>query len=113
MEDFRMNKEMPTDSNIPQRQYVGYGPDGEEVDPNSKDCYCRKSDKRFYVKGDTHGLLLNPIGLYSEGRENTYDKNRGKYVFHFREVSPKCFNYYIMFLQTKNESYLLNAQREI
>lgn len=113
MEDFRVNKDKPMDSFVKERKYIGYTLGGEEVDPDSNSCYCRKDNQRFFIKQDTRGLFFNPIGLYSEGQENAYDKNRGKHVFSFKEVSSKCFNYYLMFLKTKNESYLLNAQREI
>lgn len=66
---------------------------------------------RYFVKLSAHGTLVNPISpmnqmSYSIKKE---EYTNGKYV----EVNKRVFKFYIDFLKTKNNAYLINAEREM
>lgn len=71
------------------------------------------SDKQYYVKVGTYGKIFNPIGLYSEGRQNKFLSKIGKDEYSFTRVNQKVFDMYLNFLRTKNTAWLNNAEREI
>lgn len=71
------------------------------------------SNTKYLVKVGSHGQIFNPIGIYSEGKQNKFLSKIGKLEFAFREVNKKVFDMYINFLKTKNSAWLNNAQREM
>lgn len=71
------------------------------------------SNTKYFVKVGSHGQIFNPIGIYSEGKQNKFLSKIGKLEFAFREVNKKVFDMYINFLKTKNSAWLNNAQREM
>jgi hypothetical protein len=73
-----------------------------------------KNDKnKFYIKVGTYGKIFNPIGLFSEGKNEKFIAKIGKKEFEFKEVNQKVFDLYLNFLSTKNIAWLNNAEREM
>ena len=64
-----------------------------------------------YIKQDKYGNLFNPQGLYSERNESK--NTRYNKTWSFKSVTPKSFDLYLRFLETKNEAWLSNAEREL
>jgi hypothetical protein len=71
------------------------------------------NDKQYYLKVGTYGKIFNPIGLYSEGRQNKFLSKVGKEEYAFTKVNSKVFDMYLNFLRTKNIAWLTNAEREL
>lgn len=69
--------------------------------------------KQYYIKVGLHGKIFNPIGLYSEGKQNKFLSKIGKEEYIFRKVNSKVFDMYLNFLRTKNLAWLNNAEREL
>lgn len=69
--------------------------------------------KQYYLKIGTYGKIFNPIGLYSEGRQNKFLSKVGKNEYSFTKVNSKVFDMYLNFLRTKNIAWLNNAEREL
>jgi N-acetylmuramoyl-L-alanine amidase CwlA len=101
-------------------KYVFENP--KEIDIKSDKCYAKevtfrngegKERQRFYIKHNSLGNMFNPWGMFDEGTQSQYDKNRGKLSWSFKEVSKECFEFYSRFLQSKNNAWLKNAEREI
>lgn len=67
----------------------------------------------YYLKVGAHGRIFNPIGLYSEGKQEKFLSKIGKNEFEFRKVNQKVFDLYLNFLRTKNLAWLNNAEREM
>lgn len=67
----------------------------------------------YYLKVGAHGRIFNPIGLYSEGKQEKFLSKIGKNEFEFRKVNQKVFDLYVNFLRTKNLAWLNNAEREM
>lgn len=70
-------------------------------------------DKQYYLKIGLYGKLFNPIGLYSEGKQNKFLSKVGKQEYNFTRVNSKVFSMYLNFLRTKNLAWLNNAEREL
>lgn len=67
----------------------------------------------YFIKVGLYGKIFNPIGLYSEGRENKFLSKIGKNEYNFTKVNKKVFDMYVNFLRTKNLAWLNNAEREL
>ena len=87
----------------------------EEVDESSDLAYAKRvmaNDKQiYYIKQDRYGNLFNPQGMYSE--RNQSQNTRFSKTWDFRVVTAKAFDLYLKFLETKNEAWLSNAEREL
>jgi len=68
---------------------------------------------RYYIKVGTYGKIYNPIGMFSEGKNNKFLSKIGRKEFEFKEVNQKIFDLYTNFLATKNLAWLNNAEREL
>jgi len=79
--------------------------------------YVRTNEKNnaenYYLKIGLYGKIFNPMGLYSEGKENKFLSKIGKNEYNFTKVNKKVFDMYINFLRTKNIAWLNNAEREL
>lgn len=80
-------------------------------------CYAKKLKTengvvRYYVKTDSQGHLFDPWGSRSEGTQNKFESTVGQNKWTFKEVKIKAFDYYLMFLKSKNHAWKLNAERE-
>jgi hypothetical protein len=69
--------------------------------------------EQYFLKVGLYGKIFNPIGLYSEGRENKFMSKIGKNEYNFTKVNKKVFDMYVNFLRTKNLAWLNNAEREL
>jgi hypothetical protein len=75
-----------------------------------------KSFGRYYIKLDPNSKIFNPKKILSSVQEkNSLDfiNNICKTDWSFKEVTPQVFQKYIMFLKTKNISWIKDAQRDI
>tara|TARA_R110000824_G_scaffold17703_4_gene71284 strand:- start:1462 stop:1863 length:402 start_codon:yes stop_codon:yes gene_type:complete len=93
-----------------------------EIEPSDKNCYAKKTilktgagaeRSKYYIKMASDGSIFDPWGMYSEGTQGLHDRERGRSKWSFSEVNESCFNFYIKFLQSRNNSWLMNAKREI
>ena len=75
-------------------------------------CSLTNERKRYFIKSNSRGNFLNPIGLYDENRQNKHVKHLGRPEWLYKEVSYKVFVRYINFLRSKNQAHLKNAERE-
>jgi hypothetical protein len=66
---------------------------------------------KYSIKIDTKGKLFNPISIYGQDQSNNFLDKTCK-DSKFRTVNFKTFEMYIKFLNTKNLSWLYNAERE-
>lgn len=74
--------------------------------------------KKYFVKfataGSATGKMLNPWGSnYQPGDEFKFETQMGRKKYEFREVDENIFNTYMQFLRTRNERYILTAEREV
>lgn len=68
---------------------------------------------KYFIKTGIYGRIYNPIGMYSEGKENQFLAKIGKSEWNFKEVNKGIFDQYVNFLRTKNIAWLNNAEREL
>lgn len=66
---------------------------------------------KFYIKTGTYGKIFNPIGMFSEGKNNKFVARTGRNEYEFKSVNQNIFDMYINFLSTKNLAWLNNAER--
>lgn len=81
----------------------------DEENAYAKTAY-NQGRRRFYIKENRSRRLMNPISSISnETKNKRYDKTK----FTYREVGHLAFMLYLKFLKTKNNAYLLQAEREV
>jgi hypothetical protein len=80
---------------------------------NSKNVLAKQAAKKYYIKIGAHGKIFNPMGLFSEGKNQKFIAKIGKKEFDFKQVNARVFNLYLNFLSTKNIAWLNNAEREL
>ena len=94
----------------------------DQIDPGHDECYAKlvvikRSEDNYYskyfIKIGVDGQIFNPWGMFSEGTQGQFNKVLGKPEWNFTEVKEKCFEFYIKFLQSRNNAWLNNAEREI
>lgn len=69
--------------------------------------------QNYFIKIGLYGKIFNPMGLYSEGKENKFLSKIGKNEYNFTKVNKKVFDMYLNFLRTKNLAWINNAEREL
>lgn len=72
----------------------------------------KDSVTKFFIKVGTYGKIYNPMGMFSEGKENKFNAKIGKKEFDYKQVNKRIFDLYVTFLSTKNIAWLNNAERE-
>lgn len=75
-----------------------------------------KSYGRYYIKLDPNSKIFNPKQILSSVKDKdslNFINNVCKNEWAFKEVTPQIFQKYIMFLKTKNLSWLKDAQRDL
>lgn len=91
------------------------------IEESDKNCFAKKVSiktskkeikNKYYVKSNLQGFLFDPWGLFSEGTQGDYARGYGKSAWSFKEVPEKCFDFYVKFLQSKNQAWFKNAERE-
>ena len=119
MEDFIFNpksKDESSQAESPVDKSIFYDESLKEVD-EANSSVCAKAivaDNRtkYYLKQERrYGYLYNPKGMYSEIAKKR--DSAGQSQWKFRQVNEKVFNMYLKFLETKNEAWLNNAEREL
>ena len=99
------------------RDVIAYTTLLEEVEEDDSSAYAKtvriNNKTVYYVKQDKYGNLYNPSGMYSEGNASKELRHAGRPNWVFRDVEKKVFDYYLKFLETKNEAWLTNAEREL
>ena len=76
-------------------------------------CIAKSNTKKYFIKVGTYGKIFNPMGMFSEGKNEKFIAKIGKKEFNFKEVNQKIFDLYLNFLSTKNLAWLNNAEREM
>lgn len=71
--------------------------------------------QRFFIKENNKRTLMNPVGGLSDSiqAELKQLKMLGRDKFTYREVGYGTFMLYLKFLKTKNNTYLVQAEREV
>lgn len=123
---FTLNKQKSTEENSDSvTNYYTILGDHEFIDQDkrprankeSKNVVAKSTSKnnlnKFYIKIGTYGKIFNPMGLFSEGKNEKFIAKIGKKEFEFKEVNQKVFDLYLNFLSTKNLAWLNNAEREL
>lgn len=93
-----------------QTSRVFYDKNGKEVE-KEKDCVAQvfyqttanKQDHRKYFLYTLNGSIYDPLGMDANKKKNMN--------FMLKPVSREVFDYYLMYLNTKNSLYLTRAQR--
>ena len=86
-----------------------YNKDGKEVAEDSKalatvkTVETKQETSRVYFVSTHSGVLHDPMGVNSTKRKD--------YTFIMKTVDQQTFDYYMMYLRTKNSLYLTRAQR--
>jgi hypothetical protein len=73
----------------------------------------KNTNKKLYIKIGTYGKIFNPMGMFSEGKNEKFLAKIGRKEFEFKEVNQKVFDMYLNFLSSKNLAWLNNAEREM
>ena len=76
-------------------------------------CIYYSGRKKFYIKKNVQGRLLNPLGIYDEGQQMRKLNHKDQNVWLYKEVNVLAFEMYLKFLKTKNTAWLSNAEREL
>jgi hypothetical protein len=126
MEDniFKINKSKIEDSASSEYKYYtifgshsSLDENGNPVIENKKNSFAYSrllaGEQTFYLKIGMYGKIFNPMGLYSEGKQNKFLSKIGREEYTFKKVSQKVFDLYLNFLRTKNTAWLNNAEREL
>lgn len=86
---------------------VWYNKDGKEISGENEKFYARRLTKNgnpaYYVR-EYSGTLMNPAGIFANKRFHTEEIRMVK-------VDKDIFDYYMMFLKTKNQIHLTRAER--
>lgn len=98
---------------------VSFYGSGGEIDSDGSKCYAKihqfkntdgKNRASYYVKAGRDGSFFDPWGI-GEGTER---KEFGSESYwRFKSVNKKCFELYVRFLESKNSSFRLHAEREV
>ena len=88
----------------PKRTELFLGEGGEETDTNSSFAKILRVDgKEAYFVWFGRGLLFDPWGVERLHRNRPY--------YSFKKVNRTTFDYYIHYLESKNNLYLTRARR--
>jgi len=68
---------------------------------------------KYTIKLSNNNKLYNPASIYGSEESRTFLDRICRSNKKFKEVNEKAFKWYIKFLNTKNVSWLHNAEREI
>lgn len=68
---------------------------------------------KYYIKIGHNGRIFNPMGMFSEGKNNKFLSQAGRKEYEFKQVNRDIFDMYVNFLSTKNIAWLNNAERSL
>lgn len=77
---------------------------------DNKNILAKRKNNRNFILKSSHGLF-NPLDAYGQNDPNK--TRNGIKIWEFKEVKSDAFYYYCRFLSTKNNAWLLRAQREV
>jgi hypothetical protein len=84
--------------------------DGDKV--FAKKSLRKDGSVKYTIRLSNSGKFYNPISIYGSENEITFLNRICRGNKKFKEVNEKTFAWYIKFLNTKNTSWLFNAERE-
>lgn len=67
---------------------------------------------KYSIRLGNNGKFYNPVSIYGQEKTHTFLNRICRSNDRFKEVGQKVFNMYLEFLNTKNISWLINAERE-
>ncbi len=67
---------------------------------------------KYTIRLGNNGKFYNPLSIYGQEKTHTFLNRICRSNDRFKEVGQKVFNMYLEFLNTKNVSWLINAERE-
>jgi hypothetical protein len=67
---------------------------------------------KYTIRLGNNGKFYNPISIYGQEKTHTFLNRICRSNDKFKEVGQKVFSMYLEFLNTKNISLLINAERE-
>lgn len=67
---------------------------------------------KYSIRLGNNGKFYNPVSIYGQEKTHTFLNRICRSNDRFKEVGQKVFNMYLEFLNTKNVSWLINAERE-
>ena len=76
----------------------------------AKKIYRDDGSYKLMIKCDSRSKPFNPDNKFKAGNQTVASYQNG---YRFYTVNEKAFEYYLRFLQTKNNSWLLNTEREL
>lgn len=87
------------------------------VNNDSDKVYAKKTIRddgtiKYSIKLSLNSKLYDPVSQITNESNKNFLDNTVRGDNRFKSVSPKVFDLYTSFLKTKNNSWLLNAQRE-
>lgn len=92
---------------FPKDEEVWFNKDGNEVEGANQQFFAKtlvRNGRRTYHIREQGGLFCDPIGIYANRR---FREDVVKSVL----VAKEVFDLYLVYLKTKNSSYLTKAQR--
>ena len=85
---------------------------------NEEKIFAKKSVRKdgtpkYSIRLSNNGKLYNPVSIYGKETDPKFLDRICRSDKRFKEVNEKAFSWYIKFLNTKNISWLYNAEREM
>jgi hypothetical protein len=91
----------------------GTGLKGASVVPESNDCFAlRHSETDHCFIKQSRGRFIN-LGDIRDNLHTVYDTMSGQNRFVFVRVPRSAYDLYLRYLETENEAYLRQAEREL
>ncbi len=72
-----------------------------------------KGVTQYHIKTGHGGQFYNPVGLYEGAGRKSNAQRLGRHEYNWVQVNSKAFHFYLEFLRTKHNRYIVNAQREV
>lgn len=112
---FKTKKDEAVGITPPDREYVCFGSNGEELEESSKDVHAKvvrvNTRLTYYILFNQNNKMTNPIDAF-DSLSKLRRKTQSQKPSVLRPVTPKAFEFYVQYLQTRNPALLLNAERE-
>lgn len=99
------NEDFFDENQMPRKQV-----DGDKV--YAKKIIRDNGSARYSIRLSLSNKLYDPTSQYGLDKTKSFLDSTVRQENRFKNVSPKVFDMYLLFLKTKNTSWLHNAQRE-
>lgn len=86
--------------------------DGDENKVFAKKTTLKDGSIKYTIRLSNNNKLYNPISIYGVEQESIFLNRVCRSNKKFKEVNEKAFSWYLKFLNSKNTSWLYNAERE-